>query len=298
MFNKYKENVLNIIMTKYVLEGQIDFYSELYNGLDDNQVINDDNKCLITGQELVDKFVTLGCGHKFNYTPLYNDIKNHKQKFNTMESISTHLKSTEIRCPYCREKHNKLLPYYEELNLPKLHGVNHLIFQKLSSNQEYVKKCDYTSAKTVINNDTIEVLNIKCYKMGTQINYTNGQLCGENYDDEKYYCQLHKKQMVKMYKKDIINKEKTELKVLKNNAKIEMHNLLNKLKQEAKLKKETEQTDPSSNYINQMEHLMNELFGCNEILKTGLKKGQYCNCTIVNENMCKRHYNIKLKKSI
>jgi hypothetical protein len=210
-----------------------------------------------------------------------------------MESISTHLKSNEIRCPYCREKQNELLPYYEELKLPKIHGVNHLIIQKLSSTQDYIKKCEFI---TLTNVNDENIVNIQCNKMGTKINYTNGQLCGENYGDEKYYCTLHKKQMVKKYKKDIINKEKQELKILKNNAKKTMHNFLNKLKQEAKLEKEKEKKEQI--IIDSSTNQVQLLTGCNIILKTGLKKGQYCNCSVFNENICKRHYNITLKKSI
>ena len=36
------------------------------------------------------------CGHKFNYLPLFNDIKNHKQKFNGMEGTSSKLDLNQI----------------------------------------------------------------------------------------------------------------------------------------------------------------------------------------------------------
>ena len=83
-------------MTKYNIEGGIDFFSELYKSLDieeNNQKIEEDNNlCLITNQPLVDKHVKLECGHKFNYIPLFNDIKNHKQKFNNLEGCNSKLK--------------------------------------------------------------------------------------------------------------------------------------------------------------------------------------------------------------
>ena len=115
-------------MSKYNIEGGIDFFSELYKSLDieeNNQKIEEDNNlCLITNQPLLDKHVKLECGHKFNYIPLFNDIKNHKQKFNNLEGCNSKLKTNEIRCPYCRYKQNGVLPYYEELNIQKINGVN------------------------------------------------------------------------------------------------------------------------------------------------------------------------------
>ena len=82
---------------KYSIEGEIDFYAELNSLSNDVNIdkdagdsdanntcnaINENNICLITGDKLTDHSVELKCGHKFNYIPLYNDIKNHKLKFN------------------------------------------------------------------------------------------------------------------------------------------------------------------------------------------------------------------------
>ena len=67
---------------KYIIEGGIDFFSELYKSLDvEEDVLEDDNnKCLISNQVLTDKHVQLNCGHKFNYIELYHDFVNHKKK--------------------------------------------------------------------------------------------------------------------------------------------------------------------------------------------------------------------------
>ena len=35
--------------------------------------------------------------------------------------------------------------------------------------------------------------------------------------------------------------------------------------------------------------------GCLDVLKSGAKKGTTCGCKIFNENLCKRHYNLKNK---
>jgi sporadic carbohydrate cluster protein (TIGR04323 family) len=138
-------------MSKYNIEGGIDFFAELYKSLDieenGEKTEEDNNVCLITNQPLEDKFVQLICGHKFNYKPLYIDIKNHKQKFNNYEGHTSKLKLNEIRCPYCRTKQNTVLPYYEELGLKKINGVNmfdpSLILKYYNSNNYIYPKCCY-----------------------------------------------------------------------------------------------------------------------------------------------------------
>ena len=112
---------------KYKIEGNIDFFSELYKSLDEDDANEDDNRCLITNEPLTDRYVKLKCGHSFNYLPLLNDIKNHKEKFNHLEGSHTKLKQDEIRCPYCRSRQTEVLPYYEDLYPSKIHGVNCII---------------------------------------------------------------------------------------------------------------------------------------------------------------------------
>jgi hypothetical protein len=96
----------------------------------------------------------MDCGHKFNYLPLFNDILNHKKKFNNMESRSGTLHSNEIRCPYCRNKQTGVLPYYEDLSLLKINGVNHY-----DPNIDYTPnyaKCEFLTPKLVFDNDEVE----------------------------------------------------------------------------------------------------------------------------------------------
>ena len=70
-------------MNKYNIEGNISFYDELYKSLDDDvgQDAENEEICLITNMPLTDTHFKMQCGHKFNYKPLFLDIKNHKQKF-------------------------------------------------------------------------------------------------------------------------------------------------------------------------------------------------------------------------
>jgi len=102
---------------KYCIEGNIDFYSEINSNEDNNNNLNYDNICLITNEPLIDKFVTMECGHKFNYIPLYNDLI--KQKYYTNIFEDNILKINEIRCPYCRTISTQLIPFYEDFCILK-----------------------------------------------------------------------------------------------------------------------------------------------------------------------------------
>ena len=106
-------------MQKYLIEGNLDFYNEININDEDNNDdnLNYDNICLITNEPLIDKFVTMECGHKFNYIPLYNDL--FKQKYYTNIMEESRLKANEIRCPYCRSISNQLIPFYEKFCIVK-----------------------------------------------------------------------------------------------------------------------------------------------------------------------------------
>lgn len=261
-------------MKKYSVEGNIDFFTELYKSLDDEEnnhkTDEDNNKCLITNQVLTDKFIEMSCGHKFNYLPLYYDILNHKNKFNNLEGSSTRLKRNEIRCPYCRKRQHGLLPYYEELNLPKTCGVNYIEHNYdpdtdfVPSSHQY-KKCEHLSPNIFFNvcsQNISEVYNdnlvledckyIKCKFMGTQINYGNTGL--DNYGDDKFYCWTHKKLVVNAYKKAQLDKIKEEKKQLKLKEKEELKKAKDEAKQKEKeeLKKTKESLKKSSKTVKKM----------------------------------------------
>ena len=323
-------------MSKYKIEGGIDFYEELYKSLDieenEQKTDEDNNLCLITTQPLTDKYFQIECGHKFNYIPLYLDIKNHKQKFNGMEGSSSRLQADEIRCPYCRKKQKGLLPYYEELNLAKIHGVNFIdinIKSQTSSHNSNYKTCEFltyninfdASGNNPVETSTNNLGNCKftkCFHLGSQINY-NAYNEGENYGDEKHYCWNHKKQMIKKYKQDIKDKAKDDVKKAKLIAKEDAKKAKDEKKQKEKkekqkIKEETKKTKEESKKTNKSkQHSENVvlgpsivtdlagneiIIGCQEFLKSGPNKGTHCGYKIVSENMCKRHFMMKHKELI
>jgi|TARA_B110000495_G_C23015729_1_gene601577 hypothetical protein len=77
------------------------------------------NTCLISNLPLDCNHITLSCGHKFNYKSIYSEVKNQK-KYSHLETQK--LKNNQIKCPYCRNIQNGLLPHYG--NFTKINGIN------------------------------------------------------------------------------------------------------------------------------------------------------------------------------
>jgi hypothetical protein len=103
----------------YIIENNIDFFSELKNELINN---NTDDMCLLTHLPLQENYITFNCGHKFNYLPIYAEICNQKKE-NYLET--TRLSINQIKCPYCRTITNKLIPYIEHKDVDYKRGVNY-----------------------------------------------------------------------------------------------------------------------------------------------------------------------------
>lgn len=302
-------------MNNYNIEGGLNFFAELYKSLDieesQEKTEEDKNKCLITNQLLTDKHVSMDCGHKFNYIPLYNDIVNHKNKFNYMEGSQSKLNTNEIRCPYCRKKQQGTLIYYEELGLQKVNGVNfydpNLKQQTPSSYTYNSHKCEYKwlnhnydPTKPDTNTNSKYLNNKSCCYNGIQISVYNSENPAQpiTYGDSNYYCYTHKKEMIKKYKIQQKEKEKEE----KKQAKIveKAMKLLEKQNTKAK-EKEQKQNLKALKKNKTPENIVlgpSIVTGCIQILKTGPNKGKPCGCNIVLENICKRHYILNHKEII
>jgi len=289
---------------KYNIENNIDFYQELYSSMsEDTNMDNDVNVdlCLITNLPLKDRFVELKCGHKFNYGPLYKDILTHKKKFNNMELIKTKLKYNEIRCPYCRNVQDELLPYYDDLSYPKEHGVNFFDVNKNNTYCECINsnnQCQYET--TYVDSETNTQVQ-KCFQYG-YVHY----LLKNKYNNTNKYCYTHKLVVLKETKEKIKNekqKEKLEIKQKKLEEK-------NKLKEELKEKKLQEKLKNNPKFaknndihiddeniviVSNISHdnINNET--CIQILKTGKNMGSQCGSKSYNNCLCKRHYNMENK---
>lgn len=126
---------------KYVIDGDSDgviesnFFSQLKNMFleckgDNNNNNKNENQgdcCLLTKEPLHPIHIVLECGHKFNYVPIYREIVAQKTMGVSSNGYynSHSLKKNEIKCPYCRNIQDKLLPYLEYDGVKKIHSVNH-----------------------------------------------------------------------------------------------------------------------------------------------------------------------------
>ncbi len=275
-------------MTKYFIEENINFYEELYKSLDKEEDTNNDtNCCLISNLPLTENYVTMCCGHKFNYQPLFYDILNHKKKFNSMERH--YLKSSDIRCPYCRNVQKKLLPYVE--GYPKVHGVNY--YDENTSKIKY--SCKMNSIKLV--NDGY-ILGDCCYETskisenGDAVKCTNNMV--KMFTNNKFYCPLHKCLMLKKIMQENKLKQKKKKKKAKEEKKMKKLEEKMKLKAEKKIQK----TKPLVIDLTENVVINNETVGCSQILKSGIKKGQPCKCNVFQDGVCKRHYGLMHKNNI
>ena len=298
-------------MKKYNIEGNIDFFSELYKSLDDDdnkhKVESDNNLCLITNQLLIDKFVELNCGHKFNYIPLYNDIYNHKKKFNNMEGSASLLKTNEIRCPYCRKKQVGVLPYYEELISEKINGVNFYDdTQTLSTYVSSQGKFSYGKCEFIINTPTPTSTETPTTSVIFSVLCTNTYVIKSECDN-KTYCWIHNRIISKQFEKEKKDKEKEAQKKLKKEIKEKEKEDKKVAKTAEKLLKKTSNqsndlilsitnVEEENIVVSSLNQTINE--GCTQIIKTGLNKGNQCGLTILNDCLCKRHYNLKNKGNI
>ena len=298
-------------MDQYNIEGGVNFFDELYKSLDIEENTDEDNNlCLITNEPLTEYFVKMDCGHKFNYNALFNDIKNHKQKFNHMESTSTQLKTNEIRCPYCRCKQTGVLPYYEELGIKKINGVNSYdpTIKPHSTSYNKSKPCGYLTPNPSFDpsgNDPIET----SYKYSNKnckffTCYHNGyyKMCDiiQGYTGEiKNLCYTHKNKIISDNKKELKEKAKIEAKKIKEEEKKTKEEAKQKAKDESKKIKAEAKQKAKEDKKNKVK-VENVVLGptiilnptnseCLEILKSGPNKGKQCGSKVYDSCYCKRH---------
>lgn len=316
-------------MSKYQLEGNINFYDELFKSLD-NDSDDEDSLCLISGLPLTNNMVELECKHKFNYEPLYKEICKQKlvYKTYTIDTLTKQLalKFKEscldyfIKCPYCRNIQFNILPYYEDLGYEKIYGVNSLdktlpsALVKIGSSHyhpaysgPYYGSDDYTFLMfgTLFKKG-------QCCENIAELCLCNSKYVGTIPNTNLSYCKYHYKNGLRKYKlsekkkivdeknkqKELVNKQKEEVlnerKKLfdeKNNERIAKG--LPLLKRLPIIKKNIENLVQSVQQIGQYvpDDEQEKKVGCKSILKTGINKGKQCGCQKINENgLCKRHF--------
>lgn len=173
----------------------MDLLNYFINNTIEESCNNNNELCLISNNILEKNHITLDCNHKFNYIPLHNELLYQKKK---KILDNKNLEINEIKCPYCRNITNKLIPYYKYYNINRLTGINYPENYCMKINE-----CSY------IKN------NIKCTNSACNTSY--GLFCNKhlkyNIDDEIILNNISKDDYNKYKKKKVI-----ELKnILKNN---------------------------------------------------------------------------------
>ncbi len=307
-------------MKKYNIENcdKFDFNAELLKSLEesDDEL---DKVCMITQEPLKEDYVKLSCGHAFNYVPLYNDLCNYKKKFMCMD-YNNKLNYDQIRCPYCRCKINGLLKYIDIPGVKEVHGINFIDEDLITPNlnKNYSSK---DSKKCYVNGNyemfTYMGTDKKCEYKQPVNSVTNISLSGCNqvilkkYDkDGHHYCYKHYCQVMRKDIKEAVAKKLAEEKMKKQEAKLKEkeEKAAAKLKEKeekaaAKLKEKEEKI--AAKLKAKEEKMVADLSGnvlevgcCKEIIKSGVKKGQFCGIKIFGDDMCKRHYNSKNKNIV
>ena len=89
--------------------------------------------------------VKLECGHRFNYLPIFNEICQQKHNQNYLEILKH--KKNQLKCPYCRNVQNFILPHkegYEKtmyVNWPKSFMETFLCSKIISRGPRKGEKC-------------------------------------------------------------------------------------------------------------------------------------------------------------
>jgi hypothetical protein len=247
-------------MINYIVEDKINFYEELSKSLNSQEIKTENKNCLITNEILTEKYIELKCGHCFNYIPLWKEIYN--QKFAPSFQKSYKLQNS-IQCPYCRQIHNHLLPFYPEFNLKLTYGItsNDVNYTIIFHNNDwvYVNTLKYFYGKC----NFLSEDNIECDKTNV--------LFYESHN--KTYCCKHLNCIKSFELKEKKLKEKEELKQ-------------KKLKEKEELKVKNKNNNKSD--ISPIDININ-LSKCNYIFKKGINKNTQCPCKLINNNYCKKH---------
>lgn len=131
--------------SKYEVEDDLDlnFFEALKHMHEQPSYPHDDanNACLITNEQLNLFHVSLDCGHKFNYEPLYQEVLRQKGRLG-FNNYHEKIEVNQIKCPYCRTLTNKLLPYIgQHPMIKRLVGVNAPAHMCMAGVKCHVESC-------------------------------------------------------------------------------------------------------------------------------------------------------------
>ena len=204
-------------MNNYIIPADFDFYSELKKNITNSKTETNtrENTCLITGDVLdPSSSITLNCGHSFNYKSLFLDLCSYKypqsnSNVSYIYSDNLYLKDHQIRCPYCRQIQESILPYFPDVVCKKVKGVNFPMRLSMGNNE-----CNYVFKS---GKNKGEVCGKTCYRNMCNLHY---KVTNENVKVEMSRTNLNKYTMPTLRK---IAKDKN----LKKYSKLKKQDLIN-----------------------------------------------------------------------
>ncbi|OUU62305.1 MAG: hypothetical protein CBC22_04890 [Alphaproteobacteria bacterium TMED62] len=215
-----------------IVEEGFDFWKELNEDEDKDEDDNkniDKNLCELTREPLIINYITLPCGHRFNYKPLCIELCTLKDPKN-VKSMTRYLGSRRICCPYCRQVFNKLLPIIPTIDvgilLPKYvvsttNCVEHKVCKyvyKSGSKKGSVCGCngfDYNGTSLCIKHWKAEI------KRKTKITSKKLSINDLSNDAKKIYRKMKVREM-----KEILKEQKQKV----SGSKVELANRLSNFK--------------------------------------------------------------------
>lgn len=120
----------------YKIEDNLSFFEEL----EKEEPSTSENICYISNLPLEEDHITLKCGHKFNSFYIFNEFFN--KRFERFMYIHSKLLTIKLKCPYCRNLQDEVIPYREKKGISKIYGINDSDCEnyKLNWKCQYIKK--------------------------------------------------------------------------------------------------------------------------------------------------------------
>uniref|UniRef100_A0A6C0ESA6 Uncharacterized protein n=1 Tax=viral metagenome TaxID=1070528 RepID=A0A6C0ESA6_9ZZZZ len=144
------------------------------------------NKTCLISKEDIQNNITLPCNHSYEYTYLYEEIKQQKIRHKNY-----------FKCPYCRHLYNNCIPYYELELIDKIKNIN------MGNNILNVYKCDIANCSVPANHFKTGIF---CWKHYIKSNIVvelctatclNGKTC-KNKRKGDLFCNVHKNKNVNL----------------------------------------------------------------------------------------------------
>jgi hypothetical protein len=209
-----------------------------------------------------------------------------------MEGSTGVLGKNEIRCPYCRSKQKGVLPYYPELGLKRVEGVNTAcIPPQICSFVWDNENFDEDHPENFVNPKTV-----KCMHIGSKI-INDGE-------KDLFYCAKHNKHILNQHAKALKEKQKQDKLDAKMKEKQDKAAAIAVAAADKALAKANAYMKTPAKSENVIEPTLGESgakneYWCVEILKTGDRKGHQCSFSKMDgQDQCKRHYNLLVKKNL